>query len=90
MAMKHDGHATYDEVPNLSPVEGTEYLRECAARHVPIVSWRQLRAGFSAPPPGLAASRRRSAFLESLRRNQYLHRHPEIHRTTLCVSGPRN
>lgn len=45
MAMKHDGHATYDEVPDLGPVEGTKYLCECAVRHVPIVSRRQLRLG---------------------------------------------
>ena len=30
MAMKHDGHAADDEVPNIGPVEGTKNLRECA------------------------------------------------------------
>jgi hypothetical protein len=57
MAVKYDGHATYDEVPNLGPVEGTKYLRECAVRHVPIVSWRQLGAALYTPLPGVAASR---------------------------------
>lgn len=56
MAMKHDGHATYDEVPNLGHVEGTKYLGECVVRHVPIVSWRRLGAALSAPPPRIAAS----------------------------------
>jgi hypothetical protein len=57
MAMKHDGHATDDEVPNLGRAEDTKYLRECAVRHIPIVSWRQLQAALSALPPRVAVSR---------------------------------
>jgi hypothetical protein len=30
------------------------------------------------------------AFFEHLRRDHRLHRYPKLHRTTLCVSGPRN
>jgi len=30
------------------------------------------------------------AFLDQLRRDHRLHRHPEFYRTTLCVMGPRN
>jgi len=30
------------------------------------------------------------AFFDQLRSNHHLHRHPELYRTTLCVSGPRN
>jgi len=30
------------------------------------------------------------AFLDQLRSNHRLHRHPELHRTTLCVTGARN
>ena len=30
------------------------------------------------------------AFFEQLRSDHRLHRHPKLHRTTLCVTGPRN
>ena len=30
------------------------------------------------------------AFFDQLRGDHHLHRHPKLHRTTLCVSGPRN
>jgi hypothetical protein len=30
------------------------------------------------------------AFFNPLGRDYRLHRHPKLHRTTLCVSGPRN
>ena len=39
--------------------------------------------------PGLRALRR-SGEAHELRSNHYLHRHPKLHRTTLCVAGPRN
>jgi hypothetical protein len=30
------------------------------------------------------------AFFDQLRTNHRLHRYPKLHRTTLCVTGPRN
>ncbi len=30
------------------------------------------------------------AFFEQLRSDHHSHRHPKLHRTTLCVTGPRN
>jgi len=38
MAMKHDGNATYHEVADIGPVEGTKDLSESASRHAVIVA----------------------------------------------------
>jgi hypothetical protein len=38
----------------------------------------------------VAACQDSIAFFDQLRSNHHLHRHPKLHRTTLCVTGPRN